>query len=182
VPGKRAKVLSSKMVYQGKVFGVRHDVVIEPGGVKTTRDIVTHQGSVVVLPVLPDGRILMIRQYRHTVGDFLLEVVAGRMELGESPLQSARRELAEETGFRAKRFHKMMNVFPTPGFVQERMIAFAATGLTLGKTHFDADELIEPRPFKLKVLLEMIRNGQIHDAKSVACVLFYARFLAPHKT
>jgi ADP-ribose pyrophosphatase len=179
VPVKHAKVISSKVVYQGKVFGVRHDLVIEPNGVKATRDVVTHHGSVVVLPVLPDGRILMIRQYRYTVRDYLLEVVAGRMEPGEKPLQAARRELGEETGYRAKHFREMMNVYPTPGFVQERMIAFAATGLTLGKTNFDPDESIESKPFKLEALLEMIRKGQLHDAKSVACILFYARFIAP---
>jgi ADP-ribose pyrophosphatase len=178
VPKGRAKIISSKMVYQGKVFGVRHDVVIEPGGKPATRDIVTHPGSVVVLPVLNGGRLLMIRQYRHTVGGYLLEVVAGRKEPGESPLKAAKRELAEETGYRAKHFREMMNVYPTPGFVEETMVAYAATGLTLGKTHFDADEIIEPKPFTLKALLEMIRKGQIHDAKSVACILYYARFIA----
>jgi ADP-ribose pyrophosphatase len=178
VPKGRAKVLSSKMVYQGKVFGVRHDVVIEPGGLKASRDVVTHPGSVVVLPFLPDGRLLMIRQYRHTVGDFLLEVVAGRKEHGERSLNAAKRELAEETGYRAKHFREMMNVYPTPGFVQETMVAYAATGLTPGKTNPDADEVIETRPFPLKALIEMIRKKQIHDAKSVACILFYARFIA----
>jgi ADP-ribose pyrophosphatase len=181
VSATRAKVLSSKLVYQGNVFGVRHDHVIEPGGMKTTRDVVTHSGSVVILPVLSDGRVLMVRQYRYTVGDFLLELVAGRMEPGEKPLQAARRELAEETGYRAKHFQKMMEVYPTPGFVQERLIAYAATDLTLGKTHFDADELIEPKPFELNALLEMIRKGRIHDAKSVAGILYYARFIAPHR-
>ncbi len=178
MPKGRAKIISSKMVYQGKVFGVRQDVVIEPGGKPATRDIVTHPGSVVVLPVLNDGRILMIRQYRHTVGGYLLEVVAGRKEPGESTLKAAKRELAEETGYRAKHFREMMNVYPTPGFVEETMVAYAATGLTLGKTNLDADEIIEPIPFTLKALLEMIRKEQIHDAKSVACILYYARFIA----
>jgi ADP-ribose pyrophosphatase len=174
----RAKILSSKMVYQGKVFGVRHDEVIEPGGARATRDIVTHPGSVVVLPILNDGRLLMIRQYRHTVGGFLLEVVAGRKELGESTLRAAKRELAEETGYRAKHFRQMMNVYPTPGFVQETMVAYAATDLSPCAMNPDDDELIEPKPFSLKALLGMIRKQQIHDAKSVACILYYARFIA----
>jgi len=178
VPKGHAKVLSSKMVFQGKVFGVRHDVVIEPGGTRATRDIVTHSGSVVVLPILPDGRLLMIRQYRHTVGGYLLEVVAGRKERGEGPLNAAKRELAEETGYRAKHFREMMNVYPTPGFVEETMIAYAATGLTLGMTNPDEDEVIELKPFALRTLLEMVRKGRIHDAKSVACILYYARFIA----
>src|ERR1019366_10000664 len=107
------------MVYQGKVFGVRHDVVIEPGGMRATRDIVTHPGSVVVLPILNDGRLLMIRQYRHTVGGYLLEVVAGRKEPGESTLKAAKRELAEETGYRAKHFRESLTVNPTPELSKE---------------------------------------------------------------
>jgi ADP-ribose pyrophosphatase len=179
LPSKRAKILSSNMVYRGKVFGVRHDYVIEPNGIKATRDVITHGGSVVLLPVLPDGRILMVRQYRYSIGDYLLELVAGRMEKGEKPLAAARRELAEETGYRAKHFREMMNVYPSPGCLQEYMIAYTATGLTLGKTNFDFDELIEPKPFKLKTLLDMIHKGKIHDAKSVAGILYYARFIAP---
>jgi ADP-ribose pyrophosphatase len=173
----RAKVISSKNIFQGKVFGVRQERIIEPGGIEVTRDIVTHPGSVVLLPVLADGRILMVRQYRHTFGDFLLELVAGRMEPGENPVAAARRELAEETGYRAKRLRKMLNVFPTPGFVREPMIAYVATGLTSGKTNPDEDERIEPRPYSLKTLLKMIKLGKIHDMKSVAGILYYARFI-----
>lgn len=174
----RAKIISSKMVYEGKVFGVRHDHVIEPGGVEATRDVVTHNGSVVVLPILPDGRVLMIRQYRHTVGDYLLEVVAGRIEPGELLVKAAHRELAEETGYRAKHLRKMMHVFPTPGFVQEAMTAYAATGLTPGVINPDADELITAKAFTLNALIEMIRKERIHDMKSVACILYYARYIA----
>lgn len=173
----RIQVISSKILYQGNVFGVRQDRVIEPGGMEVTRDIVTHSGSVVLLPVLDDGRILMVRQYRHTVGDFLLELVAGRMEAGESAVVAAHRELAEETGYRAKKLTKMMDVFPTPGFVREPMIAFAATGLTPGKTNPDEDEQIEPKPYTLRALLKMIRQQKIHDMKSVAGILYYARFI-----
>ncbi len=177
MPKPRAKVLSSKLIHQGKVFGVRHDHIIEPGGVKVTRDIVTHSGSVVILPVLPDGRILLVRQFRYSADDFLLELVAGRIEPGEKPLQAARRELAEETGYRAKRFLKMMDVFPTPGFVRERMVVFAASQLAPGETNPDEDERIELKCFNLKTLLRMIHHGRIHDAKSVAGILYYARFV-----
>jgi len=93
-----AKVLKSETLYQGRVFGLRRDTVIEPGGVQVERDVVVHPGSVVVLPIFTDGRILLIRQYRHSVGEFLWELVAGRKEQGETPSAAARRELAEETG------------------------------------------------------------------------------------
>jgi ADP-ribose pyrophosphatase len=177
-----AKILSRRVIYTGKVFSVRQDVVVEPGDIEATRDVVVHHGSVVLLPILRDGRLVLVRQYRHSAGDFLLEVVAGRMEPGESPLTAARRELAEETGYRAMRFVKMMNVFPTPGFVTERMVAFLATGLTPGPTNPDADERIENKPFPLKALVSMIHKGDIHDMKTVACVLYYARFFAPRHT
>ncbi|HET9401907.1 MAG TPA: NUDIX hydrolase [Candidatus Acidoferrales bacterium] len=173
----RAKLLSSKTVFQGKVFDVRVDQVVEPGGVQATREVVTHHGSVVLLPVLRDANIILVRQYRHTVGDFLWEIPAGRIERGESPLAAAKRELAEETGYRARRLKLLMDVYPTPGFVAEHMYLYAATGLTAGGTNFDADERIETRPFPLATLLRMIRARKIHDAKSVAGILFYAYFL-----
>lgn len=174
---ERAKLISSKTVFQGKVFGVRVDQVIEPGGVRATREVVTHRGSVVLLPVLGDGGILLVRQYRHSVGDFLWEIPAGRIERRESPLAAAKRELAEETGYRARRLRLLMDVYPTPGFVAERMYLYAATGLTAGATNFDADERIETRSFSLRTLLRMIRSRKIHDAKSVAGILFYVHFL-----
>ena len=91
---KRAQILNSEVLYQGKVFRLQRDTVIEPGGVQAERDIIVHPGSVVVLPIFKDGRVLLIRQYRHSVGEFLWELVAGRKEPNESPLAGARRELA----------------------------------------------------------------------------------------
>jgi len=88
-----AQILSSKTIYRGKIFGIRRDEVIEPSGVRATREVITHPGSVVVLPVLPDGRILMIRQYRHAARQYLWELVAGRIDAGESPRKAAAREL-----------------------------------------------------------------------------------------
>ena len=104
-----AKILRSKMIYKGPVFGIRRDEVIEPGGVRATREVITHPGSVVVLPVFPDGRILMIRQYRHATRQFLWELVAGRIDHGENPRHAAAREMIEETGYRAKRFHVFLS-------------------------------------------------------------------------
>lgn len=173
---KRARVLSSKVVYRGPVFGVRSDRVIEPGGVAVTRDVVTHHGSVVVLPVFPDRRILLIRQYRHAVGCSLWELVAGRVEPGEQPLAAARRELLEETGYTARRFRKLMKVFPTPGFVSEWMAVFLAEGLAAGIARPESDERITARLFTLRQLEGMMRRGTLRDGKSIAAILYYARF------
>ena len=172
-----AKVLSSKTLYQGRVFGVRRDEVIEPGGVRATRDIVAHPGSIVVLPVFLDGRILLIRQYRHSVGDFLWELVAGRIDAGETPLAAARRELREETGFTARGLRKLLELVPTPGFVSEKMVIFLAEGLMAGKAQPESDERITARRFRPPEIERMIRSGRLRDAKSVAALLYYVRFV-----
>lgn len=164
------------MVYTGPVFGVRRDRIIEPGGVRVTRDVVTHTGSVVLLPVLRGGRVLLVRQYRHAVAQFLWELVAGRIETGESPLAAARRELIEETGYTARRFRKLLDVFPTPGFVSERMIIFAAERLTAGVARPESDERIETRAFTWQQIEGMLRGGKLRDAKSIAALLYYMRF------
>ncbi len=170
------RVLSSKTLYSGGVFGVRRDRVLEPGGVRTVRDVVTHSGSVVVLPVFADGSLLLIRQYRHAVGCFLWELVAGRVEPGESPLAGARRELLEETGCTASRFRRLMKVFPTPGFVSEWMVVYLAEGPMQGVARPEDDERILSRRFSLRQVEQMIRRGTLRDAKSIAAVLYYARF------
>jgi ADP-ribose pyrophosphatase len=174
---RRAQILKSEVLYKGKVFSLRRDTVIEPGGVQAERDIIVHPGSVVVLPIFKDGRLLLIRQYRHSVGEFLWELVAGRKEPKESPLVAARRELVEETGYRAKRLRKLMRVVPTPGFVNEWMWIFAAEGLTEGKAQPEEDEKITPRIFTLKQAERMIERGTLRDAKSICGILYYSRFL-----
>jgi ADP-ribose pyrophosphatase len=174
----KAKILRSKMIYQGRVFGVRRDEVIEPTGVRATREVITHPGSVVVLPVLPDRRVVLIRQYRHATRQFLWELVAGRMERGEHPRRAAARELIEETGYRAKRFRVFLDVFPTPGFLEERMYILLAEGLTLGEAEPEEDEKITVKSFTRKELEKMIRTGTLRDAKSIAGLLYYFRFLA----
>jgi len=175
---KKPQVLSSEIVYQGKVFGIRRDEVIEPTGVRTTREMITHPGSVVVLPVLPDGRILLIQQYRYAARQFLWELVAGRMDEGETPIEGAARELKEETGYHAKRLKIFLEFFPTPGFLEEKMYLLLAEGLTPGKAEPEEDEKIMARAYTRKQLEEMLRKGKLRDAKTIAGVLYYLRFLA----
>jgi ADP-ribose diphosphatase len=175
----RARLIASRTVYVGAVFSVRQDRVREPGSIKATRDVVVHSGSVVLLPVLPDGRILLVRQYRHAVGQFLWELVAGRIEPGESPLAAARRELQEETGYVARRYHRLLEFFPTPGFASERMVVYEANGLRPGPPNPDADEHIAARALRLAELERWTRAGRLRDAKSIAAILYYARFRRP---
>jgi ADP-ribose pyrophosphatase len=172
-----AEILRSEMIYQGRVFGLRRDEVVEPSGVRTTREVITHPGSVVVLPVLRDGRIVMVRQYRHATRQYLWELVAGRKEPEETPKQGAARELLEETGYSAKRFKVFLDVFPTPGFLEERMYLLLAEGLTAGEAQPEEDEKIEVRAYRLKELKQMIKSGRLRDAKSIAGILYYLTFL-----
>jgi len=175
---EKARILHSKTIYRGPVFGIRRDEVIEPGGVRTTREVITHSGSVVVLPVLDDGRVLLIRQYRHAARAFLWELVAGRIDAGESPRKAAARELIEETGYRAKRFQIFLDFYPSPGFLEEKMFILLAEGLSEGIAQPEKDERIESRAYECKELEQMIQKRNIRDGKTIAGLLYYIRFRA----
>ena len=175
---KQPQVLSSQIVYEGKVFGIRRDGVIEPTGVRTTREMITHPGSVVVLPVLDDGRVLLIQQYRYAARQFLWELVAGRMDGGETPIEGAARELKEETGYTAKKLKVFLEFFPTPGFLEEKMYLLLAEGLTPGKATPEDDEKIIAKAYTHKQLDAMLRKKQLRDAKTIAGVLYYLRYLS----
>jgi ADP-ribose pyrophosphatase len=173
----KEKILKSTLVYEGPIFGVRRDEVLEPGGLQTTRELITHPGSVVVLPVLADGRIVMIQQYRHAARQFMWELVAGRIDKGETPKEAAARELMEEAGYRAKKLKVFLDVFPTPGFLEERMFILLATGLAAGKAQPEFDEKIIFRAYKVNEIKKMMQRGELIDAKSIAGILYYLTFL-----
>ena len=175
----RAKTLSSKKVFQGKVFWVTRDAVKEPGGVTATRDVIRHNGSVVILGVdaaknPKDPGILLIRQYRHAADKILLELPAGRIEPGETLLAGGKRELIEETGYRAKKWSKLASYYASPGFLTETMSILLAEDLTLGEAHPEADERIELHMTPLSEVLKLIHAGRIEDGKTLIGVLLYA--------
>jgi ADP-ribose pyrophosphatase len=177
------KVLSSKKSYEGSLFSVYTDKILENGR-KITRDVVRHNGSVVILAVdtskgKRDPLIVMERQYRHAAKQFLLEVPAGKLEAGESPLAGAKRELLEETGFRAKRWRKMVRYFASPGFVGEALQVFIAEDLTPGTSQPEYDEQLQIEMIPLSKLLRMIEAGKIHDGKTLISVMLFERL---HKT
>ena len=175
---RKARVLSSETLFKGRVFALKRDRVAEPSGIVTTREIIVHPGSVVVLPLLADGRIVLIRQYRHAAGQYLWELVAGHKESSESVTAGAHRELKEETGYTAKRIRKLLEIFPSPGLLGERMDIFLAEGLTKGKAQPEDDEKITQEIVTLPEAEAWIRSGKIRDSKSVAGILFYSRFVA----
>jgi ADP-ribose pyrophosphatase len=175
VKGK-ARLLSKKTVFRGRVFSVTSERVKEPGGIVVRRDIVRHGPSVVILAVddAPEPRVLLERQYRHAAGDFLWELPAGSVDRGESLLAAARRELLEETGYRAKQWSRALHFYPSPGFTDETMTIYLARGLTPGIAHPEADEFIACFLMPLSQVLEMVRSGRIRDGKTIAGVLWLA--------
>ena len=169
---KRVRVLESREIYRGRVIQLNVDNIIEPGGVKAVREVVQHVGSVVVLARSSDGRIVLVRQYRYPVREFLWEFVAGGLEPGERPLAAARRELLEETGYRAGKCRLLFDFFPSPGILTERMYLVEATGLTQHKASPDPDEKIEVGHFSLIQLRKMIRSREIRDAKTLVGLMW----------
>jgi ADP-ribose pyrophosphatase len=165
------RLLSSKTLYSGRVIRLRLDKVIEPGGVEVSREVVCHSGSVVVLPRLWDGRVLLVRQFRYPAGRRLWELAAGCIERGETPMQAARRELREETGYRARTFKPLFKFFSSPGFLNERMYLIEASKLTHCKAQPEADERIRLGWFTPRQLRRMLRAGQIEDAKTLVGLL-----------
>ncbi len=181
--GETAQVLDSETVYQGPLFRVLHDKIIEPSGKRSERDVIRHNGSVVILAVdnsksRKDPWIVMERQYRHAAKQLLWELPAGTLEPGEDPLAGARRELAEETGYSARKWKPLLEYYASPGFLGESMKVFVAEGLVAGEARPEDDEQIEFRLVKLYDLLKMIEKGAILDGKTLASVLFYARLMA----
>jgi ADP-ribose pyrophosphatase len=165
-------VLESRTIFRGKVVQLKVERVAEPGGVVATREVVCHSGSVVILPHLSGGRIIMVRQYRHAVGETLWELVAGSIEQGETPRKSARRELLEETGYRARVMKPLLEFFPSPGVMNEKMHLFEAWDLTLSKSQPDVDEHLEVGIFSTGELIKMVQENQIRDAKTLVGILW----------
>ncbi len=179
---EQADLISSKVVYEGPLFKVRHDTIIEPGGQRAERDVIRHNGSVVILALdksksKKDPWVVMERQYRHAANKFLWELPAGKLEADEEPLAGAQRELEEETGYRAKKWRPLVEYYASPGFLGESMKVFLAEGLTAGNTNPDEDEQIEMRLVRLSEVLKMIEKGAILDGKTLTSVLLYARQL-----
>ena len=177
---ERATVLSSKVVFRGPLFRILRDQLIEPGGRQNERDVIRHNGSVVILALdssksKRDPWIVMERQYRHAANQFLWELPAGKIEEGEEPLAGAKRELAEETGYQAKKWRPLVKYYASPGFLGESMQVFLAEGLQPGEAQPEEDESIEIRLVKLSEVLKQIDKGEIQDGKTLTSILLYVR-------
>jgi len=169
--------LSSRLVYEGKVFKITSDKVTEPSGITAQREIVRHSGSVVVLAIDESGeepRVLLERQYRYAAEDYLWELPAGRIDPGEEPLPAAKRELIEETGYRAKQWKRAVVFYSSPGFLDETMAIYLARGITPGDARPEEDESIECKLLPLSQVMDWIFSGKVRDGKTIAGVLWLA--------
>jgi ADP-ribose pyrophosphatase len=172
------KTISSQELIRTSIFWVTRDRALDPDGFEIERAIVQHGGSAVVMPVDERKRILLVRQYRLPAKQYLWELPAGRVDPGETPLQAARRELAEETGYRAAKLEKLTMFYPSPGFLAEKMTIYLATGLKAGKMTPMEDERITMEWFTAKDLDQLIKAGKILDAKTQIGFFTWKRYHA----
>ena len=175
--------IESRRAYTGKIISLDVDKVRFPDGSIGELEMIRHPGASAVVPFLSDPRgedpqVLMIRQYRYAADGYLLEIPAGRLNAGEHPRDCALRELREETGCSAEKMDHLFTTYTTPGFTDEKIHLFMATGLVAGETKHEADEFLDLEPMLLSRALELIEAGQIKDAKTVVGLLFTAGFRA----
>ena len=168
------QLIERKLAHRGAVLNV-YDDYVEVKGKRTHWDYIHHDGAAAVLPVLPDGRLLMVRQYRHALSRYTLEIPAGKVDSPEEPkIDCARRELEEETGYRSDHLTPLLNMNTTVAFCDEFIGIFLAEDLEKTHQHLDEDEEIEVEAWTLPALLELIFSGKMTDAKTVAAILAYA--------
>jgi ADP-ribose pyrophosphatase len=165
------KLLDSEIIFSGAIFDVERDRLLEENGIEIIREVVRHPGGAGALPVFDDGRVALVRQYRHPARRELLEIPAGRIENGESPEMCATREVEQEIGFRAGRIEKLAEFYSTPGFCEEKLYVYLATDLTPSSRNLDRDELIEVVYLPFAEALNMAELGAIEDAKTIIALL-----------
>ncbi|MDH7576246.1 MAG: NUDIX hydrolase [Bacillota bacterium] len=165
------KTIASQEIFQGKIIKVRVDTVLLPDGGKATREVVEHPGAVAVIPVSDQNEVIMVRQFRQPTGEILLELPAGKRDQEESPLVCARRELEEETGYRAREWKTLFSFFTTPGFSNELLSLVLARGLEKGEARPEGEEFLEVVAVPLDRARQMVLQGEIKDAKTIIGIL-----------
>lgn len=175
------KKLASKRVFDGKLLHIDSDTVQLPNGKEATREVIRHCGAVAVVPMLDDGSVVMVRQFRYPYDDVMLEVPAGKLDAGETPLEAAERELSEETGARAECLVDLGKFYPSVAYTDETITIYLAYGLTFETAHTDADEFLETERIPLDTLAEMVMANEIPDGKTQVAILKAKRYLETHR-
>ena len=178
-------LISTRQAYAGRLLKIDVETIRNPAGQTVELEMVRHPGAAAILPVIsdplgPDPHVLLLRQYRYAADGVIWEIPAGVLEPGEAPEDCARRELREETGATAEEVRLLTSIYTTPGFTDEKIHIFLATGLTVESQNLEADELIEVASRPMSVALEMIRDGEIVDGKSIVGLLYAAGFVLGH--
>lgn len=174
--------LSCEYVYKGNVINLRKEKNILPDGKETFREIVEHNGGVCVAAITDDNEILLVSQYRCGVKEVLTEVPAGKLEKGEDPETCGRRELEEETGYKAKTFIPVLTMCATPAYSEEKIFVFIATDLYKGKTNYDSDEFIEVTKMPVKELMDKIYENKITDGKTIVAAHAVLKYIEREQT
>jgi ADP-ribose pyrophosphatase len=167
------KTISSQAIYDGRIIKVKVDEVLLPNGNTAKREIVHHQGAVAVIPLTEDGKMVVVRQFRKPLEKAIVEIPAGKLEIGEDPLACAERELEEETGYRAAQYEKLSAFYTSPGFADELLHVYVATGLTKGESRPDEDEFVDMMELTLEEAHELHKAGEISDAKTVVALFYW---------
>ena len=157
----------TKNIYTGIVVNLNVDTVTLPNGLTVDLEVVRHPGAAAAVPLKDDGTVVLIRQFRHAAGGFIYEIPAGKLHPGEDPRVCAIRELEEEIGYRAGKLELLSSIFTAPGFTDEVIHIYKATGLSVGRQQLDRDEVLEVVEMALSEAIGMIKNGEIRDAKSI---------------
>lgn len=169
------QVIESEKIFNGAVFSIERDRLREENGFEFVRDVVRHPGGAGCLPLLADGRVVLVKQYRHPAGCDLLEIPAGKIEAGEQPMECAARELEQEVGFRAGRIEPLADFYSTPGFCEERLYVYLATELTEVEQNLDHDEFVEVVYLPLAEAVAMAARNELEDSKTIVALLLAAQ-------
>lgn len=171
-----SKLIEKQVLYSGKKIRLEIHHLDDEQGQRYQKEVVVHPGAVVILPFLDDDTILLINNYRYTIGQFLIELPAGTLEKGEAPMNAAGRELLEETGYIASKLKALFNMYPSPGVLSEKMYIFTARDLKKSSQKLELGEQIELMPTKLEDAMAMVKNGDIQDAKTLATLTTYYHY------
>ena len=169
--------ISSEQKFSGRLIDLYLDQVELPNGETTTREWIDHPGAVCLIPILPDGKICLIRQFRYGLGEEFIEIPAGKLDAGEAPLNCAYRELEEETGYRTNKLTFLTNIYPAIGFSNEKMWMYLAEDLVASTNNLDKDEFLELLPTPLDKALEWVWSGKITDVKTIIGILWAQKLL-----
>ena len=163
-----AKVISKAILYEGRVFKLLRENVTLPNGVTVDLDIIHHPGAAAMVPVSDNNSFILIKQYRHAIGDYIWEIPAGTLDPQETPLECAKRELIEETGFSARSWQKLGEITPVPGYSNERIHVFLAADLVPAEQELDKDEVLDVHEVPLDKAIKLIHEGAIQDSKTIS--------------